>query len=75
MGFTVWVTGLPSAGKTTLARLLEKALTQRGCRVEVLDGDEVRQRLSRGLGFSREDRDENIRRMAYVANLSPVVVA
>ena len=48
MGFTVWFTGLPSAGKTTLARLLEKALTQRGCRVEVLDGDEVRQRLSQG---------------------------
>jgi adenylylsulfate kinase len=69
MGFTVWFTGLPSAGKTTLARLLEKALRQRGCRVEVLDGDEVRQRLSRGLGFSKEDRDENIRRIAYVANL------
>jgi adenylylsulfate kinase len=69
MGFTVWFTGLPSAGKTTLARLLEKALTQRGCRVEVLDGDEVRQRLSRGLGFSKEDRDENIRRISYVANL------
>jgi adenylylsulfate kinase len=69
MGFTVWFTGLPSAGKTTLARLLEKALRQRGCRVEVLDGDEVRQRLSRGLGFSKEDRDENIRRISYVANL------
>jgi adenylylsulfate kinase len=69
MGFTVWFTGLPSAGKTTLARLLEKALKQRGCRVEVLDGDEVRQRLSRGLGFSKEDRDENIRRISYVANL------
>ncbi len=69
MGFTVWFTGLPSAGKTTLARLLEKALVQRGCRVEVLDGDEVRQRLSRGLGFSKEDRDENIRRVSYVANL------
>jgi adenylylsulfate kinase len=69
MGFTVWFTGLPSAGKTTLARLLEKALTQRGRRVEVLDGDEVRQRLSRGLGFSKEDRDENIRRISYVANL------
>jgi adenylylsulfate kinase len=69
MGFTLWFTGLPSAGKTTLARLLEKALVQRGCRVEVLDGDEVRQRLSRGLGFSKEDRDENIRRISYVANL------
>jgi adenylylsulfate kinase len=69
MGFTVWFTGLPSAGKTTLARLLEKVLMQRGCRVEVLDGDEVRQRLSRGLGFSKEDRDENIRRISYVANM------
>ena len=69
MGFTVWFTGLPSAGKTTLARLLEKTLRQRGCRVEVLDGDEVRQRLSRGLGFSKEDRDENVRRIAHVANL------
>src|SRR6266540_4726844 len=69
MGFTVWITGLPSAGKSTLARMLETALMQRGWRVEVLDGDEVRLRLSRGLGFSKEDRDENIRRIAYVAKL------
>jgi adenylylsulfate kinase len=69
MGLTVWFTGLPSAGKSTLARMLEKALTQRGWRVEVLDGDEVRERLSRGLGFSKEDRDENIRRITYVAKL------
>ena len=69
MGFTVWFTGLPSAGKSTLARMLEKALTQRGWRVEVLDGDEVRERLSRGLGFSKADRDENIRRITYVAKL------
>jgi adenylyl-sulfate kinase len=69
MGFTVWFTGLPSAGKTTLARLLEQALRQRAERVEVLDGDEVRQRLSRGLGYSKADRDENVRRIAYVANL------
>src|ERR671923_1933916 len=69
MGFTVWFTGLPSSGKSTLARLLEEALTQRGWRVEVLDGDEVRLRLSRGLGFSKEDRDENIRRITYVAKL------
>jgi adenylylsulfate kinase len=69
MGFTVWFTGLPSAGKSTLARMLETALMQRGWRVEVLDGDEVRQRLSRGLGFSKEDRDENIRRITYVARL------
>jgi adenylylsulfate kinase len=69
MGFTVWFTGLPSAGKSTLARLLEKELVAQGWPVEVLDGDEVRQRLSRGLGFSKADRDENIRRIAYVAHL------
>ena len=69
MGFTVWFTGLPSAGKSTLARLLEEALRRRGWGVEVLDGDEVRQRLSRGLGYSKADRDENIRRIAYVARL------
>jgi adenylylsulfate kinase len=69
MGFTVWFTGLPSSGKSTLARMLEQVLVARGQRVEVLDGDEVRLRLSRGLGFSKEDRDENIRRIAFVANL------
>jgi adenylylsulfate kinase len=69
MGFTVWFTGLPSSGKSTLARMLEGVLMQRGRRVEVLDGDEVRLRLSRGLGFSKEDRDENIRRITYVAKL------
>jgi adenylyl-sulfate kinase len=69
MGFTVWFTGLPSSGKSTLARLLEGVLVQRGQGVEVLDGDEVRLRLSRGLGFSKEDRDENIRRITYVAKL------
>ena len=69
MGFTVWFTGLPSSGKSTLARMLEEVLVQRGQRVEVLDGDEVRLRLSRGLGFSKEDRDENIRRITYVAKL------
>lgn len=68
-GLTVWFTGLPSAGKSALARLLEGELRRRGFRVEVLDGDEVRQRLTRGLGFSKEDRDENIRRIAYVAKL------
>ncbi len=68
-GFTVWFTGLPSAGKSTLARMLEGELRRRDLRVEVLDGDEVRQRLTRGLGFSKEDRDENIRRIAYVAKL------
>jgi adenylyl-sulfate kinase len=69
MGFTVWFTGLPSSGKSTLARMLEQVLIERGQRVEVLDGDEVRLRLSRGLGFSKEDRDENIRRITYVAKL------
>jgi adenylyl-sulfate kinase len=68
-GFVVWFTGLPSAGKSTLARRLEKELGQRGWPVEVLDGDEVRRRLTRGLGFSREDRDENIQRIAFVARL------
>ncbi len=68
-GFVVWFTGLPSAGKSTLARLLEKELQRRGWPVEVLDGDEVRLRLTKGLGFSREDRDENIRRISFVARL------
>ncbi len=68
-GFTVWFTGLPGAGKSTLARLLEGKLRQLGLQVEVLDGDEVRKRLTKGLGFTREDREENIRRIAYVANL------
>jgi adenylyl-sulfate kinase len=65
----VWLTGLPSAGKSTLARLLEKELTRRAWRVEVLDGDEVRLRLTKGLGFSKEDRHENIRRISFVAKL------
>jgi len=68
-GFTVWFTGLPSAGKSTLATLLEPVIRQRGFHVEVLDGDEVRRHLSKGLGFSKEDRDENIRRVGYVAKL------
>lgn len=68
-GFTVWFTGLPSSGKSTLARLLEPVIQQRGFHVEVFDGDEVRLRLSKGLGFSKEDRDENIRRIAYCARL------
>jgi len=66
-GFTVWFTGLPSSGKSTLARLLEKVLNDMDFHVEVLDGDEIRLRLSKGLGFSKEDRDENIRRISYVA--------
>ena len=68
-GFVVWFTGLPSAGKSTLARLLENELHRHGRSVEVLDGDEVRLRLTKGLGFSKDDRDENIRRIAFVATL------
>jgi adenylyl-sulfate kinase len=68
-GFTVWFTGLPSSGKSTLAGMLEPVIRQRGFHVEVFDGDEVRLRLSKGLGFSKPDRDENIRRIAYVARL------
>jgi adenylyl-sulfate kinase len=68
-GFTVWFTGLSGAGKTTLASELAKELVSRGLQVEVLDGDEVRTNLSRGLGFSKEDRDINIRRIGYVSRL------
>lgn len=68
-GRVVWFTGLSGAGKTTLARALERELTARGERVELLDGDAVREQLSKGLGFSREDRDTNVRRIAYVAGL------
>jgi adenylylsulfate kinase len=68
-GVTVWLTGLPSAGKTTLARDLEKRLLDEGHRVEVLDGDLVRTYLTADLGFSRRDRDENVRRIGFVAHL------
>jgi len=68
-GFTVWFTGLPSSGKSTLASLLHRELEEIGLPTEILDGDEVRQRLTKGLGFSREDREENIRRIAYVSKL------
>jgi adenylylsulfate kinase len=68
-GVTVWFTGLPSAGKTTIANLVGGRLAERGRPVEVLDGDVVRAHLSRGLGFSKADRDENIRRIGYVAGL------
>ncbi len=66
-GFVVWFTGLPSSGKSTLARMVQRELDEAGFAVEVLDGDEIRQRLTKGLGFSKEDRDENIRRISYVA--------
>lgn len=68
-GFTLWLTGLSGAGKTTLAALLATELRARGFRIEVLDGDEVRTNLSKGLGFSKEDRDTNIRRIGYVCRL------
>jgi adenylyl-sulfate kinase len=68
-GFTLWFTGLSGAGKTTISHLVEAALRARGSRVEVLDGDVVRENLSKGLGFSKEDRDTNIRRIAFVADL------
>lgn len=68
-GFTVWFTGLSGAGKSTLAERLIARLRERGARVELLDGDIVRTNLSQGLGFSREDRDTNIRRIGFVAEL------
>jgi adenylylsulfate kinase len=68
-GFTLWLTGLSGAGKSTLAAAVGGELRRRGLAVEILDGDEVRQHLSKGLGFSREDRDTNIRRIGYVAKL------
>jgi adenylylsulfate kinase len=68
-GFTLWFTGLSGAGKTTISAIVEQQLRDRGSRVEVLDGDVVRENLSKGLGFSKEDRDTNIRRIAFVADL------
>jgi adenylylsulfate kinase len=68
-GFTLWFTGLSGAGKTTIAEIVEKELRERGRRVEVLDGDIVRTNLSKGLGFSREDRNVNVLRIGFVANL------
>ena len=66
-GFTVWFTGLSGSGKSTLAELLVAVLEERGCRYELLDGDVVRTNLSKGLGFSKEDRDTNILRIGWVA--------
>jgi adenylyl-sulfate kinase len=67
-GFTVWFTGLSGAGKTTIAHLLGPALDERGFIVEYLDGDTLRTHLSKGLGFSKEDRDTNIERIGWVAS-------
>jgi adenylylsulfate kinase len=68
-GVTVWFTGLSGAGKTTIAHKLEAVLKERGRNVEILDGDVVRTHLSKGLGFSKEDRDINIRRIGFVCQL------
>ena len=68
-GFTIWFTGLSGAGKSTLAEVIERRLKDQGRNVEILDGDIVRTHLSKGLGFSREDRDTNIKRIAFVCSL------
>jgi adenylylsulfate kinase len=69
LGVTVWLTGLSGAGKTTITNALAKKLQENGYSLEVLDGDVVRTNLTKGLGFSKLDRDENIRRIGFVANL------
>jgi len=68
-GFTLWFTGLSGSGKTTISKIVVEKLLERGCKVEVLDGDVVRTNLSKGLGFSKEDRDINIRRIGFVCHL------
>ncbi len=68
-GMTLWFTGLSGAGKSTISQAVEKELIAQGYRVEVLDGDVVRENLTKGLGFSKADRDENIRRIGFVAQL------
>lgn len=68
-GVTLWFTGLSGAGKTTISQAVAKALREKGYPLEILDGDIVRQNLTKGLGFSKEDRDENIRRIGFVAHL------
>ncbi|PZO33952.1 MAG: adenylyl-sulfate kinase [Leptolyngbya sp.] len=68
-GVTIWLTGLSGSGKSTIASALEAKLRQRGCQLEVLDGDIVRTNLTKGLGFSKADRDENIRRIGFVSHL------
>jgi len=79
-GYTLWFTGLSGAGKTTISEKLAEELAARGSKLEILDGDIVRENLSKGLGFSKEDRDTNIRRIAFVADLlsrngTPVITA
>lgn len=69
IGFTVWLTGLSGSGKSTISEILARELRQRGHRVEVLDGDVVRTHLSKGLGFSKEDRDTNVRRVGWVCQV------
>ena len=68
-GFTLWFTGLPCSGKTTISEMVERQLRDRGLNVEVLDGDEVRRNLSKDLGFSKDDRDTHIKRIGFVAKL------
>ncbi|MQA99658.1 MAG: adenylyl-sulfate kinase [Actinobacteria bacterium] len=68
-GAVIWFTGLSGSGKTTIAHVVEEKLLDAGAPVEILDGDVVRENLSKGLGFSKEDRDTNIRRIAFVAHL------
>lgn len=68
-GCTLWFTGLSGSGKTTVSKIVEAELRKRGCKVEALDGDVVRTNLSKGLGFSKEDRDTNIKRIAFVCEL------
>jgi adenylylsulfate kinase len=68
-GVTVWFTGLSGAGKTTITRAVEQKLREAGHKIEILDGDIIRENLTKGLGFSKADRDENIRRIGFVAQL------
>lgn len=68
-GFTLWFTGLPCSGKTTISEIVEKELRELGLRVEALDGDEVRKGISKDLGFSKEDRDKHIQRVGFIAKL------